>query len=163
MGRRSPRSLTTPATAALEEAGYKFLVHTYTHDPKRTDFGMECVEALGVEPGRVFKTLVLQAGKRCVVAVVPVCTLVHVKSVGQHLGEKHVELAEARTAERRTGYVIGGVSPFGQRQAHRTLIDVSAAQWETVFVSGGRRGVDLEVTTETLITATQGELAEIAR
>lgn len=163
MGHRSRHKLTTQASTALQGAGHDFAVHTYTHNPQRVDYGAECVDKVGVEPGRVLKTLVLQVGEAYVVAILPVQTLLNLKAVAEHCGTKRAALAVRQIAERRTGYVLGGVSPFGQRQSHKTLIDVSATQWETVFVSGGRRGVELEVTPQTLITATNGEFARISR
>ncbi len=136
----------TPAVAELERAGVTFEVVTYDHDPATTGYGAEAAEALGLDGSEVFKTLVaaLDTGE-LVVGVVPVICQLDLKSIARAAGAKRATLAEVAVAERRTGYVAGGISPFGQRMRHRTFVDESAELWETIHVSGGRRGMEVVV------------------
>lgn len=153
----------TPATLALGRAGIPFTPHAYRHDPAETSYGAEAAEALGVPPGRVLKTLLAEVDDRLVVAVVPVSLRLDLKALAATLGGKRATLAEPAVAERRTGYVRGGISPVGQRFRHTTVVDRRAELFETVFVSGGRRGLDLELSCADLIRATEGTLADIGR
>ena len=136
----------TPAVVALERAGVAFDVVTYDHDPAAPSFGAEAAEALGVDGSEVFKTLVaaLDTGER-VVGVVPVICRLDLKAIARAAGAKRATLADVAAAERRTGYVAGGISPFGQRTRLRTFVDESAELWERVHVSGGRRGMEVVV------------------
>ncbi|MEE1620131.1 Cys-tRNA(Pro) deacylase [Zafaria sp. Z1313] len=144
----------TPATSVLEAAGIAFAVHQYDHDPRAASFGLEAAEALGVEPGRVYKTLLVTTGRpgraALAVAIVPVDRSLDLKAMASAVGVKHVEMADPALAERRTGYVVGGISPLGQRHPSPTVVDESAFGHGTVFVSGGRRGLDLELAPERL-------------
>ena len=139
----------TPATAALAAAGIPFTEHAYTHDPGVAAFGLEAAAALGlsnaVEPDRVFKTLLADVDGRLVVGVVPVSGKLDLKALAAAVGGKRAAMADPAVAERRTGYVVGGISPIGQKTAHPTVIDETVELWDTIFVSGGRRGLDLEL------------------
>jgi Cys-tRNA(Pro)/Cys-tRNA(Cys) deacylase len=155
--------VSTPATVALRAAGIPFSERAYAHDPGVTDYGREAAEALGVEPDRVFKTLLADVDGRLVVGIVPVTGKLDLKALAAAVGGKKATMADAALAERRTGYVVGGISPIGQKTQHPTVLDESAELWDTVFVSGGRRGFDLELTPADLVRATGAILADIAR
>jgi Cys-tRNA(Pro)/Cys-tRNA(Cys) deacylase len=160
--------VSTPATVALRAAGIPFTEHAYPHDPAVTDFGREAADALGVEPDRVFKTLLAAVDGggvdgRLVVGIVPVTGKLDLKSLATAVGAKKATMADAAVAERRTGYVVGGISPIGQKTAHPTVLDETAELWDTVFVSGGRRGFDLELSPADLIRATSAVVADIAQ
>ena len=134
----------TPAVAALVRAGVAHKVHEIGHDPAVTAFGPEAAAALGVEPGRVLKTLVVSVDGELVVAVVPVTGELDLKALASVWRAKTAEMASPPAAERATGYVVGGISPIGQKRRLPTLVDESAARWGTIFVSGGRRGLELQ-------------------
>ncbi|MCU0279057.1 MAG: Cys-tRNA(Pro) deacylase [Candidatus Nanopelagicales bacterium] len=151
----------TPAMVALTESAIPFAVHEYRHDPDDTAFGQEAADALGLEPERVFKTLVADVEGQLVVACVPVSAQLSLKSLASAVGAKKAVMADAKTAEKTTGYVVGGISPIGQKKTLPTVVDASALDHSTIFVSGGRRGTDLELTPENLITATNARTAPI--
>lgn len=153
----------TPATVALTAAGIPFEAHAYDHDPANTHFGLEAAEALGLDPDRVFKTLLADVDGRLVVGIVPVTGKLDLKALANAVGGKRAEMADPKLAERRTGYVVGGISPIGQKYAHPTVLDETAELYDTVFVSGGRRGLDLELAPADLIRATSATVAAIAR
>jgi Cys-tRNA(Pro)/Cys-tRNA(Cys) deacylase len=148
---------------ALTRAKIGFTLHEYTHDPKSESYGLEASEALGIPPERVFKTLVAAVDGTLTVGVVPVHRQLDLKALAAAAGGKKAVMAEVAAAERATGYVAGGISPIGQRRAHPTVLDESAAAFETVFVSGGRRGLDLEIAPADLIAVTRAATAPIAR
>jgi Cys-tRNA(Pro)/Cys-tRNA(Cys) deacylase len=148
---------------ALRAAGIPFTERSYAHDPAVTDFGREAAEALGVEPERVFKTLLADVDGRLVVGIVPVTGKLDLKALAAAAGGKRAAMADPAVAERRTGYVVGGISPIGQKTAHPTVLDETAELWDSVFVSGGRRGLDLELAPADLVRATQATVADIAR
>ncbi len=152
----------TPATVALHAAGITFVEHRYEHDPGTTNFGLEAAGALGVEPGRVFKTLLVEVDGHLVVGVVPVTGKLDLRALAAAVGGKKATLADHVLAERRTGYVVGGISPIGQKTEHPTVIDETVELWDTVFVSGGRRGFDIELAPADLRRATTATLAAIA-
>ncbi len=152
----------TPATVALRAAGIPFTEHAYTHDPANTNFGLEAASALGLDPDRVFKTLLADVDGRLVVGIVPVTGKLDLKRLAAAVGGKRATMADPAVAERRTGYVVGGISPIGQKTAHPTVIDETAELWDTVYVSGGRRGLDLELAPADLVRATNATLADIA-
>ncbi|GAA4379339.1 Cys-tRNA(Pro) deacylase [Paeniglutamicibacter cryotolerans] len=156
----------TPATALLDARGISYSVHGYTHDPAAVSFGLEAAEALGVAPALVFKTLLVNTGvpgaHALAVGVVPVNRTLDLKAMAHALGVKKVEMADPAVAERRTGYVVGGISPLGQRNPSRTVVDSSALMHETVFISGGRRGLDLGLAPADLMALTGAESAPIA-
>ncbi len=153
----------TPATAALTAAGIPFTVHAYQHDPSTASFGLEAAEALGVEPDRVFKTLLADTDSGLVVGVVPVGGRLDLKALATAVGAKRAEMADPAVAERRTGYVVGGISPIGQKTRLPTVLDETAELYDTVFVSGGRRGLDIELAPAGLIAVTSATVAPIAR
>lgn len=153
----------TPATVALRSVGVAFREHAYAHDPAAASFGLEAAEALGVEPDRVFKTLLADVDGRIVVGIVPVTARLDLKALAVASGGRRAAMADPALAERRTGYVVGGISPVGQKTPSPTVIDETAELWDTVFVSGGRRGFDLELSPVDLIAVTGGTVAAIAR
>jgi len=153
----------TPASVALERAGISFEVHTYEHDPAAPSYGAEAAEALGVDAARVFKTLLVETDAGLVVGIVPVTGSLDLKALAGAVGVKRATMADAAVAERTTGYVVGGISPIGQRKQLVTVVDDSARQHETVLVSGGRRGLDLELAPTDLVAVTEGRYAPIAR
>ena len=147
----------TPAITAAERAGIAFTVHEYEHDPRAASFGLEAVEKLGLDPARVFKTLVADVDGELTVAVVPVETQLALGALG-----KRARMADTKTAERATGYVAGGISPLGQRRRLPTIIDESALAFETIHVSAGRRGLELELAPSDLVALTGGRTAAVA-
>jgi Cys-tRNA(Pro)/Cys-tRNA(Cys) deacylase len=153
----------TPATVALTKAGISFEVHRYDHDPTATSYGEEAAAALGLDPRRVFKTLFASVDGRLVVGVVPVSRQLDLKALAAAVGGKKAVMARPEDAERATGYVVGGISPIGQKKAHPTVLDESAFGYDTIFVSGGRRGLDLEVAPADLVSVTRAECATISR
>lgn len=165
---------TTPATVALAKAGIAFTVHSYEHDARAVAAGAsyagEAADAMGIDPGRVYKTLVAEAdsagprgGTGLAIAVVPASGHLDLKALAMALGGRHATMADPAEAERATGYVVGGISPVGQRRALPTVVDESALAWPTVFVSAGRRGVEVELAASDLVTATGARVAAIAR
>lgn len=152
----------TPATVALIAAGIAFTEHAYAHDPSAASFGLEAAEALGVDAERVFKTLLAEVDGRLVVGVVPVTGMLDLKALAAVVGGKKAVMADPSVAERRTGYVVGGISPIGQKTAHPTVLDETVELWDTVFVSGGRRGLDLELAPADLARVTGATTAAIA-
>ncbi len=138
-------------------------MRTYAHDSSTTAYGLEAAAALGVEPERLLKTLFAEVDGILVVAVVPVAGQLDLKALAAALGGKRAVMAEPATAERASGYVVGGISPIGQRRRHRTVVDASALTWETVLVSGGRRGLDFELSPTDLVAVTAAQVAPIGR
>ena len=147
----------TPATVAAERAGIPHRLHEYDHDPGTASYGEEAAERLGVDAGRVFKTLVADVDGTLTVAVVPVGARLDLKALG-----KRASLADPAAAERATGYVTGGISPLGQRRRLPTVLDVSALSFETIFVSAGRRGLELELAPADLRALTAADVRPIA-
>jgi len=157
------RSTGTAATKALTAAGVDFRLRPYQHDPAAPSYGREAAEALGVAPERVFKTLVAEVDGTLAVGVVPVDRSLDLKALAAALGAKRAGMAEHAAAERATGYVLGGISPLGQRRRLRTVIDASAFDHDTVLVSGGRRGLDIEMSPADLARLTDAVVARVAR
>jgi Cys-tRNA(Pro)/Cys-tRNA(Cys) deacylase len=153
----------TPATLALERAGVAFTVHAYDHDPRSTSYGLEAAEALGLDPAQVFKTLLADVDGELVVAVVPVSGQLDLKALATAVGGKKAAMADPTAAERATGYVVGGISPLGQRRRLRTVLDTGALAQPTVYVSAGRRGVDLGIAPADLVAALDAHTAAIGR
>lgn len=153
----------TPATVTLTRAGIDFSLHEYEHDPRAESFGTEAAEALGLPPERVFKTLLATVDGRLTVAVVPVSGRLDLKALARAAGGSRAQLADQAAAERATGYVVGGISPVGQRRPHPTVVDESALTHPTVFVSGGRRGLDVELAPADLVRVTEATTARIGR
>ncbi|CAN7387368.1 Cys-tRNA(Pro) deacylase [Terrabacter sp. LjRoot27] len=153
----------TPATVALDRAGITYSRHPYEHDPAAASYGLEAAAALGVEPSHVFKTLLVDTGTTLAVGVVPVDGQLDLKAVAAALGVKSVTLADPAAAERSTGYVVGGISPVGQKRALPTVLDETAYDHGTVYVSGGRRGFDIGLSPEDLAAVTRARRARIGR
>lgn len=165
-GKKTPKQTAvgaTPAFAALTRAGVPFTPHAYEHDPRASSFGAEAAAALGVDASRVFKTLMVELDGALVVGVVPVSGSLDLKAVASALGGKRAQMANPHAAQRATGYVLGGISPFGQRIQHRTVVDSSATQHPTVFVSAGRRGLEAEVDPHHLVSLTGAVVASVSR
>ncbi|MFH9721606.1 Cys-tRNA(Pro) deacylase [Streptomyces sp. NPDC017254] len=153
----------TPATVALAAAGTPFTLHAYEHDPASPSYGEEAAEALGVSPGRVFKTLVADVDGELTVAVVPVAGQLDLKALATAVGGKRAAMADPAAAERTTGYVRGGISPLGQRKRLRTVLDASASDHASICVSAGRRGLEVELSPTDLAALTSAVLAPIGR
>jgi Cys-tRNA(Pro)/Cys-tRNA(Cys) deacylase len=156
----------TPATAALDAANIAYQLHSYDHDPANTNYGAEAAAALGIDPEQMFKTLIIDIGHarpELAVAVVPVARQLGLKQFASVIGAKKASLADAALVSRATGYVLGGVSPLGQKVALPTVIDETAQLWDTVFVSAGRRGLDLELAPADLAKLAAASFADIAR
>jgi Cys-tRNA(Pro)/Cys-tRNA(Cys) deacylase len=154
----------TPAVNAARKAGIAFRLHEYGHDPRAESYGLEAAEALHLDPARVYKTLVAALeGKGLWVAVVPVAGLLDLKALAVVGRAKRAVMAEAKVAERATGYVVGGISPLGQRQRLPTVLDAGALAHETVFVSAGRRGLEIELAPADLVRLCSATTAAIGR
>ncbi|MFX4295235.1 Cys-tRNA(Pro) deacylase [Streptomyces bohaiensis] len=152
----------TPATVAASAAGVAYTLHAYAHDPAAPSYGEEAARALGTSPERVFKTLVAEVDGRLTVGVVPVAGSLGLKALAAAVGGKRAVMADPAAAERSSGYVRGGISPLGQRRPLPTVVDVSAAELPTVFVSAGRRGLEIELAPAELVRLTGAVLAPIA-
>ena len=153
----------TTATIALERAKIRFALHEYTHDPRADSFGLEASAALGVPPERMFKTLVATVdGGALAVGVVPVSRHLDLKALAAAVGGKKAVMADAATAERATGYVVGGISPVGQKRRLPIVIDASALELAAMFCCAGRRGLQMEIAPADLIKATGAKVAGIA-
>ena len=154
----------TPAVVAARRAGVACQVLEYRHDPAARSFGREAAEALGVDSSKVFKTLVASlASGALVVAVIPVDTRLDLKALAAAAGAKKAAMADREAAERATGYVIGGISPLGQRRRLTTVVDESALTHEQIYVSGGRRGLEIVLYPRDLVTLTSATLYPIGR
>ena len=153
----------TPATALLAKLGITHSVHTYEHDPRHGSYGLEASDALGVAPERVFKTLVAEVDGALTVGVVPVAGQLDLKALAAATGGKKAVMAGVAAAERATGYVAGGISPVGQRKRLPVVIDSSALAFPTVFCSGGRRGLEIELAPADLVRAAGASVAVIAQ
>lgn len=150
----------TAATSALTAAGVAFVVHQYDYDPGSRTIGLDAAASLGVDPGRLYKTLVATLDGALVCAVVPVSGQLSLKALAAAFGGRRAAMAEPAAVQRATGYVLGGVSPFGQRTRLRTAVDESAQLWDTMLVSGGKRGLQVEVSPDALITVTDAVLGD---
>jgi Cys-tRNA(Pro)/Cys-tRNA(Cys) deacylase len=164
MGRqRQPDGPSTPATVALDRAGVAYTRHPYEHDPSAGSYGLEAAAALGVDPAQVLKTLLVDTAQGLAVGVVPVDGQLDLKAVAAALGTKSVAMADPASAERSTGYVVGGISPIGQKRALPTVLDDTAYGFDIVYVSGGRRGFDIGLSPADLATVTRAVRARIGR
>lgn len=152
----------TPAIKALERERIAFSLHEYAHDPRAESYGLEAAEALGIDSASVYKTLLAQLdGKELVVAIVPVENSLNLKSLAKAARSKRAEMADPNDAQRSTGYVLGGISPFGQKKRLRTFVDESVLDLSHVHVSGGRRGLEIEIKPADLVAATRATTAAI--
>ena len=154
----------TPAINAAEKSGVSYKVHEYSHDPSAESYGLEAAHKLEIPEERVFKTLVVSTGANgLAVAIVPVSGLLSMKLAAKALGAKKANMADASDVERVTGYVLGGVSPLGQKKKLKTVLHSSALNYPTIFVSAGRRGLEIELSPEDLLSLTNGDTAEICQ
>ena len=156
----------TPATTVLSRLGVEFAVHEFTHAPGDRHYGLVAAEALGIDGARVFKTLLAKVdgspASGVAVAIVPVSGQLSLKELAQSMGAKRAEMCDPVVAERLTGYVVGGISPFGQKKRLPTAIDESCRLHETIFVSGGKRGLEIEIVPDDLIAVLDAVVARIA-
>ena len=154
----------TPGIKLAEKAKIPHRVHEYIHDPSSASYGLEAAEKLGVAAAKVFKTLVVSLdNKTLVVGVVPVASMLSMKLIAKAAGAKKAVMAEPSDVERSTGYVLGGVSPLGQKKRLKTFIDASAKENATIFVSAGRRGLEIELSPEDLAQLVNGVFADISQ
>jgi Cys-tRNA(Pro)/Cys-tRNA(Cys) deacylase len=153
----------TAATALLTRQGIPHTVHSYSHDPRRQAYGTEASEELGIPADRVLKTLVADVDGALTVGVVPVSAQLDLKALATAVGGKKAAMADAAAAERATGYVVGGISPLGQRKRLRVVIDSAALEFPTVYCSGGRRGLEIELAPGDLVRAANATVAPISR
>ena len=152
----------TPAINELEQAGVSFSVHEYERGESLHDFGLEAADKLGFDPDQVFKTLIVTVDGGHAVAIVPVSSMLALKAIGKALGAKRVGMCDPAEAERITGYVRGGISPFGQKKRLPTVLDEMATLFDTIYVSGGKRGLDIGVATDDLVRVLGAAIADIA-
>nr|CAA6800266.1 MAG: Cys-tRNA(Pro) deacylase YbaK [uncultured Thiotrichaceae bacterium] len=156
----------TPAINLLKKSAIPFHIHEYKHDPQSGAYGLEAIEALQLEPVRVFKTLLvmLDGNARCLgVAIIPAAEKLDLKAVAKAMGAKKAEMADPAQAERMTGYLVGGISPLGQKRLLPTIVDESALRFDSVFVSGGRRGLEIELEPEGLVKLCKAHVASVFR
>ncbi|WP_119393932.1 Cys-tRNA(Pro) deacylase [Salinibius halmophilus] len=151
----------TPAVALAKAKKINYFLHQYEHDPKSQSYGLEAAEKLSVEPPRVFKTLVADVDGKLVVAVIPVVSQLSLKALAKAAGGKKAAMADKQKVQRATGYVLGGVSPLGQKQALPLFVDTSAQGFATVYVSAGKRGLEIELAPSDLLQLANGQLAEL--
>ena len=152
----------TPATALLAKQGVPHTLHSYEHDPRHGSYGAEAVEALGLDPERVFKTLVAEVDGVLTVGVVPVGGQLDLKALAEAAGGKKARMAGTAAAQRATGYVVGGISPLGHRSRLPVVIDSSAHRYDTVHCSAGRRGLEVELAPADLVRLADAIVAPIA-
>jgi Cys-tRNA(Pro)/Cys-tRNA(Cys) deacylase len=148
----------TPATRAAKAAGITYTLHEYDHDPRAASYAGEAAEVLGLDPRRVFKTLVVSVGDDLAVAIVPAADQLDLKAVG-----KRAAMADTTRAEKVTGYVAGGISPLGQRRRLPTFLDAGSREHATIFVSAGRRGLEIELAPDDLAALTGADVKPLAR
>ncbi|MCE0760466.1 Cys-tRNA(Pro) deacylase [Marinobacter sp. G11] len=152
----------TPGILAAQRARVAFTVHEYEHDPAAESYGNEAVEKTGANPDQVFKTLVVSLdGKDLAVAVVPVSAMLSLKLIARAAGAKKAAMADKQLVQRTTGYVLGGVSPLGQKKRLKTFIDDSARNFATLFVSAGKRGLEIELAPDDLARLTGATFAPL--
>jgi Cys-tRNA(Pro)/Cys-tRNA(Cys) deacylase len=163
VAKRTKPSGGTPATLALEQAGVPHTIHAYEHDPAAASYGEEAARAMGVPEERVFKTLLAEIDGTLHVAVVPVSAQLDLKALAAAVRGKRGQMADPAVAERVTGYVVGGISPLGQKRRLVTVVDESALGHETVFASAGRRGLEMELAPADLVRLTGAVTAPVAR
>ncbi|SDI69934.1 Cys-tRNA(Pro)/Cys-tRNA(Cys) deacylase [Pseudomonas flavescens] len=154
----------TPALDLLKKVRAEHRIHSYAHDPKAVSYGLEAAEKLGLDPAQVFKTLLACSDKgELLVAVVPVVGTLDLKALAQAAGVKKADMAAVEAAQRATGYLVGGISPLGQKKRLRTFIDSSALNFSSIHVSAGRRGLEVELNAQVLALHTQAQFAAIGR
>ena len=153
----------TPAINLCRERGIDIVVHEFNHDPNNTHYGQEAAQALGIEADRIFKTLMVAADTRTfALGIVPVSGTLDLKHIAAAMGVKKVAMADAKVVQSRSGYLLGGVSPLAHKRPCPLFLDDSAQQYDTIFVSGGKRGLDIEIAPEDLLSLSDGSFADIA-
>ena len=153
----------TPAINLVKKRKISHKIHEYTHDSNAESYGAEAAEKMGVSESQVFKTLVAKLdGKTLAVGIVPVSSTLSLKQLAKAAGGKKAAMADPAEVERSSGYVLGGVSPLGQKKLLKTIIDKSAQEFETIFVSAGKRGLEIELAPQDLAGLLRGEFASIA-
>jgi Cys-tRNA(Pro)/Cys-tRNA(Cys) deacylase len=154
----------TPGVNAIEKSQYAFTLHEYIHDVSAQSYGLEAAHKLGVDPEQVYKTLLVDMGnKRLAVGIIPVSATLNLKRMAKALAVKKVEMAQVEDVERITGYVVGGVSPLGQKRSLTTIIDSSAQNLTSTFVSAGRRGLEIELAPNDLVALVAGTFSDISQ
>lgn len=154
----------TPAVQMTKKSNVPFTLHEYTHDASSESYGLEAAEKLGVPAERVFKTLVVMLdNQQLAVGIVPVAAMLGLKPIAKALGVKKAVMADKALVERTTGYVLGGVSPLGQKKRLPTVVDSSAEAFATIYVSAGRRGLEIELKPQDLVALTQGRFQSICQ
>jgi len=154
----------TPAINLAKKNKIKYIVHEYHHDTSVQSYGLEASQKLGIEEKRVFKTLVVMLhDKSLAVAVIPVSYMLNMKQMAKAMAAKKCAMADKFDVERSTGYILGGVSPLGQKKLLKTVIDISAQEFETIFISGGRRGLDIELNPSDLQKLTRATFMDITQ
>ena len=162
--KRSASQAATPALATLASAGVWHRVYEYDHDSATDSYGHEAAQKLGIDPGRLYKTLIVTTPEgRLANAVLAVAHMLDLKRLAKALDVKSVEMADPKVAQRKTGYVLGGISPLGQKSVLPTILDSSTQEHQTIWVSGGRRGLSLELQVPDLVELTQGKTVDIRR
>ncbi|MBE9578295.1 MULTISPECIES: Cys-tRNA(Pro) deacylase [Moraxella] len=151
----------TPAIRLLKKQKIAHSVHEYDHDPNNTNFGLEASEKLGLSPDTVFKTLLVTDGKAYFVAILPVCHLLNLKKMANAVGVKKLVMANPSDAERLTGYIVGGISPIGQKKRLKTVIHSSAQNLDKMYVSGGKRGLDIGIAPDELAGVLTAQFCDI--
>jgi Cys-tRNA(Pro)/Cys-tRNA(Cys) deacylase len=153
----------TPAINLLKKLKIFHAIHEYHHDPKSESYGLEAAEKMGVPPEQVFKTLVVQnSTHELFVAILPVCTTLSMKLLAKASGSKKVDMADKHLVEKTTGYVLGGVSPLGQKKRLKTFIDSSATQFDTIYISAGKRGLEISLKPTDLQQCLQAHFVDIS-
>ncbi|MGB3210828.1 MAG: Cys-tRNA(Pro) deacylase [Desulforhopalus sp.] len=154
----------TPAINAAKKKKIAYTIHQYSHNPAQDSYGKEAAEKLGIAEEKVYKTLIVQLDRAdLAVAVTPVSSMLSMKKIAKAAGAKKAVMADKDMVERTTGYILGGVSPLGQKKRLRTVIDLSAKDYPTIFVSAGRRGLEIELSSTDLAALTGATFAEIGQ
>lgn len=153
----------TPAINELKKNKIAFTIHKYKHDPKIDNYGLEAANKLNVDANRVYKTLLAQLNtKELIVAIIPVNKSLNLKVVANYFEVKSAQMANKDEAQKVTGYLLGGISAFGQKKRLRTVLDVSSKEFETIYISGGKRGLDLQIKPLDIIEVLNSNYAEVS-